>query len=219
MSTQNIEKNFTEIANILLALLAAEEQTAETRLLKTQLESLQQQYAQIAELFSTFTIEQLTYEFFEQASDVIEYITDLRLVDPLYRQELNNSGIYALLNKLVNTLKKMIYLHPAIANQYHEEQKPAGETLETIQKYAEDAAKHAMEAARAAEKANREGTKYLDKIQKDQQKSGGLIDQKLMQDSFQHTLSMYATNAAAVIAADEATAAMVLLEQSLEANE
>lgn len=213
MSTEQI---FTAIADVLLGLLAAEQETAELRSLQTVLETLQQQSTQLNEILATYTADQLTHEFLEQASDIIEYITDLRLVDPSYRKELNETGIYTVVNNLVSRLKKTIYLHPAISDQYQEGQKPAGETLETIQKYAQDATKRAMEAAKAAEKANHEGAKYLDNIQKDQQKTGGLIDQKLMQDSFQHTLTMYAINATAVIAADEATAALIALEEMME---
>ena len=109
MSTEQI---FTAIADVLLGLLAAEQETAELRSLQTVLETLQQQSTQLNEILATYTADQLTHEFLEQASDIIEYITDLRLVDPSYRKELNETGIYTVVNNLVSRLKKTIYLNP-----------------------------------------------------------------------------------------------------------
>lgn len=218
INNKALENNLQAMIKTLRDLLKATD-NHESSLPPALTQTVQQQAKELINGVTELTLEQLTYEFFEQASDLIEYITDLRLVDIKSRQLLAATGTYQQLTGLVKALKKIIYLHPAIAAQYFETHAASGETLDAVQKHAEEAAKYAMEAAKAAEKFNHEGALYLEKIQKQQQKGGGIIEPALMQDSIQHTLAMYAVNAAAVIAADEATAAMIMLEQSLDANE
>lgn len=168
-------------------------------------------------LLSECKIVNITYEFCEAAANLIEAITDLRLTEGSLRQLLNETQLFTAANECVAAIKTALYQHEMLINQ-KPPLLPSGNTLEAATARAEAAAKHAAESSALAEKASQQGVRQLGDLQ-ELQKRGGDIDPALFDQSVQHTLAMYAKNTAAVIAADEAAAAITELEEMIKQAE
>lgn len=175
--------------------------------------SLTAKSQELATQLTAYSGTKFSHEFYENASELVEAITQMRLT-PAVQKALVEMQLLAPLNELVSQIRTAVYKHEAL----RESTKPTSKSSSTnpitaAQQRAELAAQHSMEATAAAEKANNEGLKILEEIQTEQKTGGGLIKEELIKKSIDITLTMYAKNAAAVLAADEATAAMLELKE------
>jgi hypothetical protein len=121
------------------------------------------------------------------------------------------------LNELVDFLRTLVFKHETLKNQEKPISTPSSfNAVQAAQHRAEETSRQATKATADAEKANNEGLKILDQIKAEQSKSRGVVSEQLVNRSLAQTLIIYVKNTAAVIKVDEATAALIELEDLLE---
>lgn len=155
-----------------------------------------------------------SYEFYRESSDVVEQISRFRL-DPALKNQLNN--FLDIFNRIVAIIREAVFRHKALTQPAsHEAQlSKAKNPLDAAQLRSQIATANAVQAAADAEKANEAGLEYIEKFNELNQK-GEKINQHLVDESFEHTVTIFAKNAAAVLAADEAACALVNLNEAIE---
>lgn len=160
--------------------------------------------------------EDMTFEFFNMVCEVTENISALRLSEEPLRQILIDQKTFPFFNKLIRYLKDLVFLHPSLRDSKPLEFPEPKNTTEALEQ-AEKTAHFAAQASDIAEKANAEGLQRYDLLKR-QKETMGEINSELIQNTNLLNLEAYAKNAAAVIAADAAAAAIAKLEDLTNAE-
>lgn len=208
---QKIRNTLAEISKTLVAISKAE---LPMNSLKTLSSTLNEQANNLNTQLNSTTDSSFSYEFYSESSDVVEQITKLRLDDTLIDQV---KTVTNLLNSIVSTIREAVFRHKAFTEtQLTDDQQTDGkDTLAIAQTKLNNATARATEAAAAAEKANEVGITFIEKFQQ-LQEQGQEITQELVDQSVEHSITIFAKNAAAVLAADEAACALVNLNEIIE---
>lgn len=217
----SITQTLAEISQTLVVLHKTLEQpNAESAAkLKTIANTLTNKITQLEPELTNYLGNTFSYEFYDNTSEIVEQISQLRLTVPKKKQ-LQELQLFDFLNKLVNLLRVAVYRHESLANTAIAA-KPAPltlsyDSLDVAKDNVNAATQRATAASAAAEKANVEGMKNLQKIQAEQKESGGLISPELFDQSIKHTVTMLALNTAAVLASDEAAVAITEMEDLVD---
>lgn len=157
-----------------------------------------------------------SYEFYETAADLITEISNRRL-DTAWRTAISPNGL-TLINHLVATIKKAIYRHEVLRESIYQDESPISPSMDPIEAAKikiDRASEKTTAAALAAEKANEAADDFLQEIQEEQDRSGGLLEPASIERSIKVTLELSARNAAAVLAADANAEAIAEYEDLL----
>lgn len=178
--------------------------------------NFQQHLTQLKKQLQEYKENNFSYEFYREASDVVEQITQIRL-NPELRLKLKTHEIMAKFNDLVGTLRAAVFRHKSLVNSAAKSKYSSFpiDSLEHAREEAKATAEKAARAAAEAEQANEIGLAFIEKIQKEQTQ-GKIPSQQLIDESFEHTLTIYAKNAAAILAMDEAAIALANLDDVIE---
>lgn len=183
-----------------------------------ELEILINSFGQLSATLKTqlnnYSDKEFSYEFYREASGVIEQITQFRLANEL-RSLLKENNIIDRFNNLVETIRSAVYRHPSLGSSHAIQKPEAKEPIEIAQMIARMATQQAAAAAADADKANEIGVEFIEKIQAAQMKNKE-VPQELLDQSFAHTLIIYAKNAASVLALDDAAVALANLNDAIE---
>ena len=208
---QEVRKALTEISKTLA-------ETAKPGLANEKLETLakklREQTTNLNNELANVPVTGFTYEFYSESSGVVEQITKLRMNSSL-KSQINH--LLDIFNILVSTIRQAVFKHNSFAGSHITESQfsTAKNTLESAQTYLKEATANAAGAAAEAEKANETGMEFIEKFHELNQK-GQKICQDLADKSFEHTLTIFAKNAAAVLATDEAACALMHLNEIIE---
>lgn len=179
--------------------------------------TLEAQLHQLEPELASYAGTAFSYEFYDTTSEVVEQITRLRMTAEK-KKLAAAAGLFDLFNPLVNGLRAAVYRHETLAGAMAVavSAPPSAKPLEAARNKVNAATQRSSDASAAAERANAEGMKNLQKIQAEQQKSGGLITPALLDQSIKHTVAMLAFNTAAVLAADDAAVAITEMEDLID---
>jgi hypothetical protein len=208
---EKIDQALQQIAKTLKSLTESKQDTANL------MPNFEKQIEDLKSALITHSSPIFPYEFYEQGSQITEQITALRL-DKDRQQRLLKTSLFKLLNRLVSLLRDAVYRHPALNQQTASIDLTNVNSIENAREKIQAAMQVAKDAGLAAQEANAQGAKYLKEIAAEQKKTAGLIDAELLKTSTDHTLTIYAKNAAAVIATDQVAAAIMELDQLLQAK-
>lgn len=163
-----------------------------------------------------FPGDEFSYEFYRNASDVIETITELRLAKPT-RKLILDSDINDLFKRIATVIRTAVFRHPTLA----QEKLPTisvtkNNSLQQAREVANQLTEYAATATTAAEKANELAMQYAQQLE--QQQKSGEIDGDLLNTSLEQTVTIFLKNTAAVLATEAATTALLELEAMLDRN-
>ncbi len=216
-----MNKTLDELIREVTTIRTIAEKSSTQQNLEKYRDHLNQLQIQLDKQIKNHTSSHFSYEFYEDSSQCVELITQIRFIRT-FRPQLKASGLFNALNQIVATVRQAVFRHEALKDQSEDTLLGSLANLqslspEMIRTQIEEATLKVAAAIAEAEKANEVGADLLEKMQNEQLNTNAktFVSDETMAETMDITRKMFVKNAASIIITDEAATKILELEELL----